>query len=69
MVGEEDSSREIDRIDEHKSKACTEGFAVRRGNFFHSSPFVLGNISRIRSSLLHAPRMARANALKMASIL
>src|SRR5665213_1138012 len=35
----------------------------------YSNPFVLGRSSRIRSSLEHAPRSARANALKIASIL
>src|SRR5579875_131945 len=35
----------------------------------HSSPLVLGRRSRIRSSREQAPRMARAKALKMASIL
>ena len=37
--------------------------------FAHSNPFVLGSISRIRSSREQAPRSARANALKIASIL
>ena len=36
---------------------------------YHSKPFVLGSISRIRSSREQAPRSARANALKIASIL
>jgi hypothetical protein len=35
----------------------------------HSNPFVLGSSSRIRSSREHAPRIALANALKIASIL
>ena len=35
----------------------------------HSRPLVLGSNSRMRSSREHAPRMARANALKIASIL
>jgi hypothetical protein len=35
----------------------------------HSNPFVLGSISRIRSSREQAPRRALANALKIASIL
>ncbi len=47
------------------SYAC----CIRRDSMLHSSPFVLGSSSRMRSSREHAPRMARANALKIASIL
>ncbi len=38
-------------------------------SLFYSSPFVLGSNSRIRSSREQAPRIALANALKIASIL
>ena len=49
---------------------CREGPLTHLSSqMIHSSPFVLGSISRIRSSLLQAPRIARANALKLASIL
>jgi hypothetical protein len=63
------TDRTPDTTEKEQDQSCPkEPFAGLRLHRY-SKPFVLGSISRIRSSLEQAPRNARANALKIASIL